>query len=47
MVSKDVADRPDVGDELSFQINIDGSVEFSKNGNIPSAFVSSKFLLTL
>ena len=47
VVSKDVADRPDVGDELSFQINMDGSVEFSKNGNIPSAFVSSKFLLTL
>ena len=42
VVSKDVADRPDVGDELSFQINLDGSVEFSKNGNVPSAFVSVK-----
>ena len=40
VVSKDVVDRPNVGDELSFKINVDGSVEFSKNGNIPSAFVS-------
>ena len=41
VVSKDVADKPNVGDELSFKINLDGSVEFSKNGNIPSAFVST------
>ena len=40
VVSKDVANNPDVGDELSFKINLDGSVEFSKNGNMPSAFVS-------
>ena len=40
VVSKDVANNPDVGDELSFSINVDGSVEFSKNGNMPSAFVS-------
>ena len=40
VVSKDVANNPDIGDELSFKINVDGSVEFSKNGNIPSAFVS-------
>ena len=40
VVSKDVANNPDVGDELSFKVNLDGSVEFSKNGNIPSTFVS-------
>ena len=40
VVSKDVANNPDVGDELSFKIDLDGSVEFSKNGNMPSAFVS-------
>jgi len=39
VVSKDVANCPGVGDELSFQINLDGSVEFSKNGNIPSVFM--------
>jgi protein neuralized len=39
VVSKDVASCPSVGDELSFQINRDGSVEFSKNGNIPSVFM--------
>merc|ERR1711997_414501 len=39
VVSKDVANNPDVGDELSFMINSDGSVEFSKNGNIPSTFM--------
>jgi hypothetical protein len=44
VVSKDVANNPDIGDELSFKINVDGSVEFSKNGNIPSAFVSNLFI---
>merc|ERR1719391_1720032 len=39
VVSKDVANNPEVGDELSFMINSDGSVEFSKNGNIPSTFM--------
>lgn len=39
VVSKDVANNPEVGDELSFMINADGSVEFSKNGNIPSTFM--------
>jgi protein neuralized len=39
VVSKDVANCPGVGDELSFQVNLDGSVEFSKNGNIPSVFM--------
>lgn len=39
VVSKDVANTPDVGDELSFAINGDGTVEFSKNGNIPSTFM--------
>lgn len=39
VVSKDVANSPDVGDELSFLINSDGSVEFSKNGAIPSIFM--------
>ena len=42
VVSKDVANNPDVNDELSFKINLDGSVEFSKNGNMPSAFVSTQ-----
>ena len=39
VVSKDVANCPAVGDELSFQINRDGSVEFSKNGNSSSVFM--------
>ncbi len=39
VVSKDVASCPAVGDELSFQVSRDGSVEFSKNGNIPSVFM--------
>ena len=39
VVSKDVASCPAVSDELSFQINRDGSVEFSKNGNLPSVFM--------
>ena len=36
VVSKDVANTPDVGDELSFLVKHDGSVEFSKNGAVPS-----------
>ena len=39
VVSKDVANSPDEGDELSFCVKTDGSVEFSKNGNIPSVFM--------
>ena len=39
VVSKDVANSPDEGDELSFCVREDGSVEFSKNGNIPSVFM--------
>ena len=39
VVSKDVANSPDEGDELSFCVKADGSVEFSKNGNIPSVFM--------
>ena len=39
VVSKDVANSPDEGDELSFCVKGDGSVEFSKNGNIPSVFM--------
>ncbi len=39
VVSKDVANCPAVGDELSFQINADGSVEFSRNGNLSSVFM--------
>ena len=31
MVSKDVAATPDTGDELSFTVHNDGSVEFSRN----------------
>lgn len=45
VVSKDVGNSPDVGDELSFSINADGSVEFSKNGNNPTAFVSAIWCL--
>ena len=40
VVTKDVAQSPDVGDELSFRIKQDGTVELSKNGNTPSVFVS-------
>ena len=36
---KDVANTPEVGDELSFCVRPDGSVEFSKNGGIPSVFM--------
>jgi len=32
VVSKDVASSPETGDELSFGVNGDGSVEFSRNG---------------
>jgi len=39
VVSKDVANTPDIGDELSFLVNEDGTVEFSKNGAIPSVFM--------
>ena len=39
VVSKDVANTPDVGDELSFLVNHDGSVEFSKNGAVPSVLM--------
>ena len=40
VVTKDVAQSPDVGDELSFRVNKDGTVELSKNGNTSSVFVS-------
>lgn len=39
VVSKDVANSPDEGDELSFCIKEDGAVQFSKNGNVPSIFM--------
>ena len=39
MVSKDVASCPPKGDELSFTIKTDGSVEFMKNNSIPSVFM--------
>jgi len=39
VVSKDVANSPDEGDELSFCIKEDGAVQFSKNGNVPSVFM--------
>jgi len=39
VVSKDVANTTDVGDELSFLIYEDGAVEFSKNGAPPSIFM--------
>ena len=32
VVTKDVSSAPDTWDELSFQVNTDGSVEFSRNG---------------
>jgi protein neuralized len=34
-----VANTPEEGDELSFCVRPDGSVEFSKNGGIPSVFM--------
>ena len=39
VLSKDVANTPDTGDELGFIINVDGSVEFSKNGETPRVFM--------
>eukprot|EP00088_Acartia_fossae_P037244 TRINITY_DN3840_c0_g1_i2.p1 TRINITY_DN3840_c0_g1~~TRINITY_DN3840_c0_g1_i2.p1 ORF type:complete len:584 (-),score=123.24 TRINITY_DN3840_c0_g1_i2:374-2125(-) len=39
VVSKDVANSPDEGDELSFCVKEDGAVQFSKNGNVPSVFM--------
>ena len=39
VVSKDVARSPAVGDELSFLVRQDGSVEFSKNGQPPAVFM--------
>jgi len=39
IVSKDVANNPSVGDELSFLVNDDGSVEFSKNGEESSVLL--------
>lgn len=39
VVSKDVANCPNVGDELSFTVKTDGSVEFMKNNSIPSVFM--------
>jgi protein neuralized len=39
VVSKDVANSPDEGDELSFSVKLDGAVQFSKNGNVPSIFM--------
>jgi len=39
VVSKDVANTPDTGDELCFTVNNDGSVEFSKNGSPRQTFM--------
>ena len=39
VVSKDVANSPPLGDELSFTIKTDGSVEFMRNNSIPSVFM--------
>jgi len=39
VVSKDVANSPAQGDELSFTIKTDGSVEFMRNNSIPSVFM--------
>ena len=39
VVSKDVANSPQAGDELSFTVKTDGSVEFMKNNAIPSVFM--------
>ncbi len=39
VVSKDVANSPAVGDELSFAITTDGTVEFMRNDGIPSVFM--------
>lgn len=47
VVSKDVANSPSVGDELSFTLNHDGSVEFAKNNGIPSVFMHVDITLPL
>jgi len=39
VVSKDIASRPEVGDELSFLINSDGSVEFKRNNSVSRVFL--------
>ena len=39
VVSKDVANCPSIGDELSFTVKADGSVEFVRNNGIPSVFM--------
>ena len=39
VVSKDVASAPDTWDELSFLVNSDGSVEFSRNSGPPSVLM--------
>ena len=39
VVSKDVANCPAIGDELSFTVKTDGSVEFMRNNGIPSVFM--------
>jgi len=39
VVSKDVANTPEEGDELSFCVKGDGAVEFSKNCNTPSVLM--------
>ena len=39
VVSKDVASSPGVGEELSFLVQRDGSVEFSKSGQPPQVFM--------
>jgi len=39
VVSKDVANSPAQGDELSFTVKNDGSVEFMRNNSIPSVFM--------
>jgi protein neuralized len=47
VVSKDVANSPAVGDELSFTVKTDGSVEFSRNNMIPSTFMHVDVTLPL
>ena len=39
VVSKDVANCPAIGDELSFTVKTDGSVEYMRNNGIPSVFM--------
>eukprot|EP00095_Tigriopus_kingsejongensis_P000730 maker-scaffold1526_size37455-snap-gene-0.12 protein:Tk00730 transcript:maker-scaffold1526_size37455-snap-gene-0.12-mRNA-1 annotation:"GK11419" len=39
VVSKDVANSPAEGDELSFAVNPDGTVAFSKNNSPPTVFM--------